>query len=88
MSLYYIGFSEGIFMGSQKIFLKIFSVPIDRVDIFGQGLFIMARLTQGLPVLTVPEQLLISSMRNDMINHRSLGVSALLHALSTQRVTL
>ena len=67
---------------------KNFSVPIHRVDVLSQRLLIMARLTQALPVASIPEQLLISTMGCDVVHHSGFRVSPLSHAFSTQRVAL
>ena len=67
---------------------KIFSVPIHRVDVLSQRLLIMARLTQALPVASIPEQPLISTMGFNVVHHSGFRVSALFHAFSTQRVAL
>ena len=34
------------------------------------GLLVMALLAQGLPVAFVPEEPLVASVRNDMVDHR------------------
>ena len=65
-----------------------FSVPIHRVDVLSQRLLIVARLTQALPVASIPEQLLISTMGCDVVNHSGFRVSPLSHALGAQRVAL
>ena len=41
-------------------------------------------MAQGLPVAPVPEDLLITTVRDYMVNIRCLHVSAFLHALRTQ----
>ena len=41
-------------------------------------------VAQGLPVAPVPEELLITTVRDYMVNIRCLHVSAFLHALRTQ----
>ena len=48
----------------------------------------MARFTQTLPVASIPEQLLISTMGYDVINHSGFRVSAMFHALGAQRMAL
>lgn len=45
-------------------------------------------MTQGLPVAPVPEELWVTTMRNDMINVRRLHEPSFLHALHAQRVCL
>lgn len=56
------------------------------VSVLGHGLGIMARLTQRLPVFLVPEQLLITSMGNDVVNNCGRHDLTLLLATDTQRV--
>ena len=46
----------------------------------------MARLAQRLPVALIPEEVLVSSVRNDVVNHGCLCVPADLHASGTQWV--
>ena len=45
-------------------------------------------MAQGLPVAPVPEELLITTVRNDVIHVRRLNVPSFLHALYAQRVHL
>ena len=45
-------------------------------------------MAQGLPVAPVPEELLITTVRNDVVDVRCFDVPAFLHALHTQRVHL
>ena len=45
-------------------------------------------VAQGLPVAPVPEELLITTVRNDVIHVRRLNVPSFLHALYAQRVHL
>ena len=52
------------------------------------GFLIMAALAKGLPVCLIPEQSLISPMRNDMVHDGSRGELSLPHTLSTQGVQL
>lgn len=56
------------------------------VSVLGHGLGIMAGLTQRLPVFLVPEQLLVTSMGNDVVNHSGWHNLSLLLASDTQRV--
>ena len=46
----------------------------------------MALLTQSLPVAPIPEQLLISAVRNDVVNNCCFGVLTLRHTLDAQRM--
>ena len=48
----------------------------------------MAILAQRLPVAFIPEQLLITAMWYDMINHRRRCDLPALHALIAQRIAL
>ena len=45
-------------------------------------------MAKGLPVAPVPEELLITTVRNDVIHVRRLNVPSFLHALYAQRVHL
>ena len=45
-------------------------------------------MAQGLPVAPVPEELLITTVRNDVVDVRCLHVPSFLHALHTQWVRL
>ena len=45
-------------------------------------------MAESLPVASVPEELLVSTVRNDVIHVRRLYVPAFLHALYAQRVHL
>ena len=48
----------------------------------------MAALAQGLPVVFVPEQHLVTSMRNDVIDYGSRRYVSLFQALDTQRMSV
>ena len=74
-----------------------FSIPLSsRLSILADRLILILRITilipgfdrmmpmaQSLPVLLIPEQFLISTVRDDMIYIGCLHVSAFLHALYT-----
>ena len=64
------------------------SVVVHRRLIFTPCLLVMAALAKGTPVAPVPEQSLIPSVCDDVINDRGLGVLAALHALLAERVRL
>ena len=64
------------------------SVPISRVDVFRQRLSVVALLAKSLPVALVPEQLLVTTVRYNVIHHCSLGVPSQFHALHAQRMAL
>jgi len=55
-------------------------------SILGHGLHIMVMLTKRLPVIFVPEELRITSVRNDVVNNRSLDVSSFFQAPHTKDV--
>ena len=52
--------------------------------VFASCLAAVVAMAQGLPVAFVPEELTVSSVRNDVVNVRCLGVAPLLHALDTE----
>lgn len=59
------------------------SKRVRRPHIFCQGLGVVAPLTEPLPVLLIPEQLTVTTVRYDMVNHGGgcqLAVSLALHA--------
>ena len=66
----------------------LLSIPIHRIDVLGQRLLIMAGFTKALPVAPIPEQLRVTSMGYDVVNHSGFRVSTLFHAHSAQRVAL
>ena len=87
-SLYYIGFGKGKLSPFFKKIKIIISVAVHRIDVLGQCLFIVAGFTKTLPIGPVPEQLLVSTMGCDVVNHSGFRVSTLFHAHSAQRVAL
>lgn len=62
------------------------SVGVGRIDILGQSLPIVTLFAESLPVALVPEQFLVTTVRNDVIHHGCPDVLALLGALHTQRM--
>ena len=48
----------------------------------------MAALAKGLPVFFIPEELLISSVRDDVIHDRCRGQYTVLSAFRTERISL
>ena len=70
--------------GSRHNFSKNFSVPIFRPAILVARLEIVVLFAQALPVALIPEQLLVSTMRNDVVNHSGLHIPSFLHALDAQ----
>ena len=55
-------------------------ISINRIMILRHSLSIMTGFTKRLPVALIPEQFLISSVRNDMVHHRRLLVTIPLQA--------
>ena len=64
------------------------SVMILRRLVLSSRLHAVMAMTQGLPVAPVPEELLVTTMRNDVIDIRCLHEPSFLHALHAQRVCL
>ncbi len=58
------------------------------MHVFMHGLPIMTPFAQGLPVTPIPEELLVTTVRDDVIHVRCLHVLPFLHALHTQRVLI
>jgi len=54
------------------------SIPVFRILIFISGFDTVMAVAQGLPVALVPEELLISSVRNNVIDVGCLDVLAFL----------
>ena len=48
----------------------------------------MTRLTEGLPVGWIPEEVLVTSVGSDVVNHRCLGQSSFPLAVNTERMEL
>jgi len=68
----------------QRIALK----PILRIVIFISGFDAVMPMAKRLPVTLIPEELVISSMRDDVVNVGCLNVLAFPHALNAQGVCL
>ena len=64
------------------------SVVVSRCLILSSGLLIVTSFAERTPIAPVPEELLIPTVRNHMIDHRCLHVFALPHTLLTQWVCL
>lgn len=69
-----------------KKILFFSSVPIFGGLVLCPGLRVMALLTQSLPVAPIPEQLLVTAVRNDVVNNCCFGVLTLRHTLDAQRM--
>jgi len=59
---------------------------ISEATILAGGLLVVARLTQGLPVLGVPEQILVATVWCDVIDHSCRRDAPLSFALSAERM--
>lgn len=59
------------------------SVGVGRVDVFGQRLFIVTVLAESLPIILVPEKVLVTTVRNDVIHDRCPDILTLLGTLHT-----
>lgn len=64
-----------------------FSVPVLYVPVFGHRLMVMATLAKGLPVLLVPKQIRIATMRLDMIYNGCRDEPTFLFASDTPGMT-
>jgi hypothetical protein len=42
---------------------------VAKAAVFSGGLTIVAHVIHGLPILCIPEQFLIASVRNDVVHH-------------------
>lgn len=58
------------------------------VSILGHRFCVVAVLAERLPVAPIPEQFLVTSMGNDMVNHGSLNILTLGKATDTQWMSL
>ena len=54
------------------------------IAVLRHGFMVMAVLTKALPIRLIPEQLRISSMGRDVVNHGCFHQSPLLHALHAE----
>ena len=64
------------------------SVVVHRVNVFGQGLAVVARFTQRLHISFIPEKSDVSTVRCDVVHHGGFRVSPLPHALGAERMSL
>ena len=63
-------------------------IAINWSMVFRHSFIIMTGFTKRLPVALIPEQFLISSVRNDMVHHRRLPVTIPLQAPNTEGMKL
>ena len=54
--------------------IETVSVTVCKFTVKSSRFFIMTVLTKALPVALVPKQFIVTSVRFDMVNHRSLNV--------------
>ena len=69
--------------GSQRFYPPSPSLKIIAINwsmVFSHGFTVMTGFAKRLPVALIPEQFLISSVRNDMVHHRCLPVAIPLQA--------
>ena len=69
---------------SQRKSLRLLPPPLSLYSLFDA---VMAVLAQRLPVVLVPEQLIIPPVRDDVINHRSSHQMALTLVKCAERVS-
>ena len=62
------------------------SVPVLRRVILVAGLLTVTGMTKALPIVLIPEQNAVTSVRFDVIHISRLDVAAFLHAFHTQRM--
>ncbi len=60
------------------------SIAVFRSTVLVTCFQIMVSLAQCLPVVLIPEKPLVSSVWNDVVNHRCFCIFPFLHALHTQ----
>lgn len=63
-------------------------IVVDRISFLCHRFSVMALLAKTLPVCPVPEQLWITAVRHDVVNHSCSGVSPLFHADNAQWMRL
>lgn len=61
------------------------AVAVGDEAVFRPGLAVVARLTESLPVGFVPEQFLVATMGDDVVDYRCRGQSSLLAAANAER---
>ena len=83
----YIRFFRGFLATRFSGKMKFFSVPVFRGLVLCPSLDIMVFLTENLPVAPIPEQLLISAVRNNVIDHCGFSILALRHTPDAQGVS-
>ena len=64
------------------------SVMVGRSAVLASCFDVVMVFTKALPVALIPEQLLVATVRYDVIHHRGLGIPSQLYALHAQRMAL
>ena len=65
---------------------KKYSIGGFRSTVLRPCFSVMTRLAKRLPVILIPHEFLITTMRNDVVNNSCRNVSAFRHTLYTHRV--
>ena len=73
---------------TEKTALFLLSIAVCWHLILASGFLVMAGLAERLPVAPVPEEVPITPVRNDVVDHGRLDVAALLSATDAQRMSL
>lgn len=62
------------------------SIVVDGMAILPGGFLVVVLLAQGLPIATIPEQSLVTTMWDDMVNNRCPVIHAFRRALHAERM--
>lgn len=65
---------------------EVTSVSVHRVFVLSPCFLIMTRLTKCLPVIQIPHQIIITTMRNDVVNDCCRNIQSFLHTAYTHWV--
>src|SRR5699024_3203743 len=89
ISRYLAVFSQNqVHFGRKKLSPGEKLVGVSRPVILPPGFLVMTCFTQWLPIAPIPEQLLVTTVRNNVMHNRCFGIASLLPAFRTQRVAL
>ena len=77
-----------VYFGRRKIYMGEKLVGVSRPVILPPSFPVMTRFTEWLPIAPIPEQFLVTTVRNNVIHNRCFGIASLLSAFRTQRVAL
>ena len=64
------------------------SISVCRTAVLVSCFYVMIMSAQALPIALIPEQLLVTTVGNNVIHNRCFGIASLLPSLRTQRVAL